>query len=126
MEFEEIVEGMLDVIEHEGALRVAGDLNALPGGEIAIDFALHLRELVLDALHLARHVDVAVGGAVAELGELALEIDDGLFEFERFDGGHGGHFSAFLSAVYFTRSTFEPTRRMVKSSSRSSLASMTP
>jgi hypothetical protein len=82
MELAEIGESERDVIEHERAVRVTGDLHALPWGEVFVNPGTCFRELGLHHGDLGRHVDVLGSRFGPEFFEFAFEFDRGFFEFE--------------------------------------------
>ena len=82
VELGEVFEGQRDVIEHERALGVAGDLYALPRGEVLVDGRARLCELAFHGRDLFRQVEVLPCGLGAELLDLTLNLGGGLFEFE--------------------------------------------
>ena len=85
VEFDEFAEASLDVIKHVGPHGVAGDLHALPGGEVLISLGAQLFYFLLHGRGLFVHVDVLAGALLQQLIELFLEFEDGFFKFERCD-----------------------------------------
>jgi hypothetical protein len=61
---------------------VAGQLDALPRVQVAVDLAAGLLLLDLEGLDLLGHVHPGGLGGGAEGVDLVLELPEGLFEFE--------------------------------------------
>ena len=79
-----------DVVEGVGALGVAGDLHALPRGEVGVDVPLGDLDLFLDGGQLAGHVDVVLKGLLVQGFELLLEFAEWFLELEQVGGSiHG-------------------------------------
>ena len=79
----EVLHQPIEIMAQMRALGVAGDLRLLPGGELGIGLhqrrlrlGLELGELLLDG------DGVLLGGERLELGDLALQLGNGLFEIE--------------------------------------------
>jgi len=74
------------LFEGVGALRMAGDLHALPGGQVGVDVPLGLLELLLDGRELGGHVDVVLERLLVQGFELFLEFAQRLLELEQVGG----------------------------------------
>jgi hypothetical protein len=75
------------VVEREGAPRVAGHLHALDGREVAVDLDAQVGELALQRGELGVHVELLRAGEALHLVDARLELRERLLEFE----GGGGH-----------------------------------
>ena len=105
-EFDEVRERKLEVIERIGARGMAGDLHALPGGEVQVNLAFGFLDLRLHVVDFVVEVDVVGAGVAFEIGELFLELDDRFFKFKRLQ--------------FHSRVTGSPRRSMAASSEAAS------
>ena len=73
---------------------MAGDLHALPGGQLAVDLLARELDFRFEPLHLGVEIQIVLARVALELAEFRLELDEGFLEFQRLqiDGGcfHGG------------------------------------
>ncbi len=60
---------------------MAGDLDALPGGQPSVNILTQMFKLFFQALDLAGQIDPLVRRELFELIDLALELDYRFFEF---------------------------------------------
>ncbi len=92
VQLEKIVGERVGVVERVGAQRVAGDLDALPAREVAVDLAAQLVDAAFERADLGRQVNVELLGVERpHLVELAFEFVEGLLEFQQMlRHGHGG------------------------------------
>ena len=84
VQFLEIGKGLVDVIQRIGTAGVAGELDALPGGEIVKNLAPGLLDFLFNHLELFFHAD-AEGmffRVLPEVIQLGLQFEDGLFKIE--------------------------------------------
>jgi hypothetical protein len=72
-----------DVIEREGALRMARDLHALPGGQVVVNFAAGFANLVLHRVDFGLEVDLMFIGMIFQILQAALQFQDRFFELKR-------------------------------------------
>ena len=83
VQFQELVEAELRVVEHVGPLGVAGDLDALPGGEQGVDFLLQPLEFLFQLRDLDREffgrLDVVLA---AQLVEFLARFHERFFKFQ--------------------------------------------
>ena len=91
MQLLEVVEQHADVVQGVGATGVAGQLDALPGVQVAVDLAAGLLHLDLEGLDLLGDVHPGGLGRGPEGVDLVLELPEGLFEFEGEAGLGRGH-----------------------------------
>src|ERR1700726_220634 len=63
----------LNVIEGEGPLDVAGDLDPLPGGEISINVAAGVANFCLDRFDFRGEIDVVFIGMFAQVLQTPLQ-----------------------------------------------------
>ncbi|ODV09808.1 MAG: hypothetical protein ABT20_09930 [Rubrivivax sp. SCN 70-15] len=82
VQFFEIGEQVLHVIERVGTLRVARQLGNLPRRELGVDFLGQLRALLLQPLDLFRDIDGGIVLDEAQLFDLGFEVGNGLLEVE--------------------------------------------
>ena len=61
---------------------MTGNLNSLPGAEVAINLATHLFQLVLHAANFAAEVDIPVFGLFFKFLNLLLELNKGFFKIQ--------------------------------------------
>jgi hypothetical protein len=90
VQFGEIVEGAVEVVERVGTPGVAGELHALPGGEVRVnalsgflDFGPNLIDLTLEV-----HLDPAWQRGLSQGIQLGLKDNNGLLKIEV--GFHSG------------------------------------
>jgi hypothetical protein len=82
MQLDEVVEDPLEIVAEIGAPRVARELHALPGGELAEQLAGERGDLVLEAAELGGITSIAmrqrpeVAHALGELGDRLFERKD--------------------------------------------------
>ena len=84
VQFGEIGEGQRHIIQHEGALGMAGDLDPVPGAQAGEDLAARLGDLGFHRRDLLLEAD-AHGMAFRvffEFVQLALQLENGLFEIK--------------------------------------------
>src|SRR5690606_4086378 len=82
LELDEVGGQLADVIEGVGPIRVLGELQLLPRGQLRVVLALQLRSPGLEPCDLLGHVLVATREQQLELADLAFELDDRLFKVE--------------------------------------------
>jgi hypothetical protein len=82
-------EERFDVIERVRPVRVARELDLLPGAEVGEELAGDARGLVFQATELPLERTVALG-ELAQLAHTGDQVDDGLFEGEN-ERCHGGN-----------------------------------
>ncbi|MNT85570.1 hypothetical protein D3C72_2257510 [compost metagenome] len=61
---------------------MAGQLQDLPGGQVAEDLRGAHPQLVLQGIHLGLDIDRRTGAGAAQFLDLRLQISDGLLEVE--------------------------------------------
>jgi hypothetical protein len=82
VQFLEIGEHLVHVVQRVGALRVARDLRHLPGRQAGVDVLGELLALLAEAFDLVGDVDRRLVLHVAQLVDLGFQLGDGLLEVE--------------------------------------------
>src|SRR5208282_3947673 len=82
----EVVEDPLDVVEGVRAIRVARELDLLPGAQLGEKLSSELGSLVLEPLELRLERPVRLDH-FAQLANPGDDVDDGLFERQYVTGG---------------------------------------
>ncbi len=79
----ELLDQTVDVVLQVRPLGMAGDQRLLPGRELRIGLPEQAVDLGLEARDLLGDVDVAGGGEVTQLLDLAFQLGNRLFEVEK-------------------------------------------
>ena len=82
MQFFEISEDVLNVIEGVGALRMAGHLRDLPRRQLGVDVLGQLAALLFKTLDLFRDIDGGIVLHEAQFFDLGFKVGNGLLEVE--------------------------------------------
>src|SRR2546422_616491 len=82
VQFHKIGEDGIDVIERIGAPGMAGDLDALHGGQIAVDLDPQLGQLVLERAYVLREICILPGNAL-QLLDLFFQLEQRFFKVQR-------------------------------------------
>src|SRR5688572_9909362 len=82
MQFNEIAEGELKVIQRERPRSMSGDLHALPGSETGINRALGFLDLRFHPADLRIQVYIVLTAMAAEFVEFLLEFKNGFLEIQ--------------------------------------------
>ena len=82
----EILDQRLGIVLEMRPVGVARDLGLLPGGELGVGLRQQLGGAALEPDDLVGDVELAAVGEQAQLLDLALELEDRLFEVE--ERGH--------------------------------------
>lgn len=90
-EFDDVGRGEAEVVEEVGALGVANDLDALPGGKVAVDLAAGGGKFLGQGGDFCSHADFLFPGNFAQFFQPTFQIGKWLFEFEGSDGSGFGH-----------------------------------
>ena len=90
MQFGEIVESAVEVVERVGTPGVAGELHALPWGEVRVNALSGFLDLGPDliGLTLEVHLDPAWQRGLTQGIQLGLKVNNGLLKIEM--GFHSG------------------------------------
>ena len=88
VQFLEVGEDLVDVVQRVGPLRVARDLRHLPGRQAGVDVLGELLALLAQALDLVGDVDRRLVLHVAQLFDLGFEFGDRLLELEEMSLAH--------------------------------------
>ena len=91
VQFLEVIEQHADIVQGVGPAGMAGQLDALPGVQVAVDLSAGLLHLGLQGLDFLGDVHSSGLGGGAEGVDLVLEFPEGFFEFEGKAGLGGGH-----------------------------------
>jgi hypothetical protein len=81
MQFHKVRKHQPDIIERVRTGGVPGNLNALPGGQSAVEVGLHRRQLLFQLANFRLKIDF-LRTKLAQFGDLGFEIRDGLFKFQ--------------------------------------------
>ena len=81
VDLEPVGEDVLDVVEGEGAVDVAGELGALPAAEVGEDLFAQLLGLLLQLLDVAGEIDL-FRGIFAQFANLLLQLDERFFKIQ--------------------------------------------
>ena len=82
VQFAEVGEGSVNVVEGVGALRVARQLCDLPVVEAGEDAFGEGAGFALQALNFVAEINFGLAAELAQFGQFVFEFGDGLFKFE--------------------------------------------
>ncbi len=80
VELDEVVQDLLDVVGDDGSVRVARDVDPLPGRQVRVDPLDLGREALLERVDLAGEIEVRALVDLLELGQLGLDLADRALE----------------------------------------------
>ena len=90
VQFAELAADHVDVVVEQRPLRVAGDLDGLPGGQVVVGLAQQRGVVGAKLAKLFGVIDLLGGLQGFELVDLLFELGQRLFEFEHVPGGRLG------------------------------------
>ena len=88
VQFLEVGEDLVDVVQRVGALRMAGDLRHLPGRQVRVDVLGELHALAGQPFDLVGDVDCGFVLHVAQFVDLGFEFSDRLLELQEMSFAH--------------------------------------
>ena len=82
VKFQKVSENTVDVIQGIGTIRMAGKLNALPGGQGIVNVLFRLRDFPLQGVQFVIDPHVAGRTEGFPFGELRLQFDNRFFKLK--------------------------------------------
>jgi hypothetical protein len=83
VQFGPILKTPFDVIEREWPLHMPGDLDTLPGTQVAVNLAAGLAELCLNCTDRRVKIDIVLVGMSLQILQTPFQFKDRFFEIER-------------------------------------------
>ena len=84
VQFDELLAHLADVVEGIGAFGVAGELDFLPAGEVAVDLFASIADLGFELFDHGLHIDLSFFADLFDLIELFVELFERFFKFEEY------------------------------------------
>ena len=85
MQFGPTCKTSFNVIERKRSLRMPGDLDALPCGQLTVNLAARFAQLSLNRLDSRIEIDVMLIGMCFEVLQPPFQVEDRFFKIERLD-----------------------------------------
>src|SRR6266498_4647137 len=85
VQFNPICKTSFDVIKSKWPLHMSRDLDTLPGGELAINFAAGFTKFCLNCLNSRIKIDIVLIGVILQILQTPFQFKDRLFKIERLE-----------------------------------------